>query len=311
MLRMQRSRKPTHATITRFIESLLPLKENDVPRLYHVPRNPRYDAETAVADQLVLSVTPTAGVRKLIGYVPEDSIPASLDSRGPFRPRPPRTLCFLHRPFDLDRRSVRRGTIVLSSHTSFDELLTTGWNTALAARLSMDVERCLCVQGYKGDPERRIGIVGEVAVLRDVLLKRIEEEFGQFELGHDGLSDQIRVIAIMNAFHGDEVNRVLQMAIERGIVHVDGDAPGKHILYLTGQARAGGLEAARALGMTVVCVGHRQAEVWGIRYLGEQLRQSFPGVRVEEIYEDEEPKVKVKKPKAAEEIPKVFAIEES
>ncbi|KAF1842370.1 uncharacterized protein K460DRAFT_370337 [Cucurbitaria berberidis CBS 394.84] len=282
---MQRPKKATHAAISRFIASILPAKENDVPRLYHVPRNPRYDPETAVIEQVVLSVTPTPGVYTLIGY-PHDEPDVELRAPAP-KPhlRPPRTLCFLHRPFTLDRRSVRKGTLVISSHTAFDEVLTVGWNTALAERLGMNVGESLCVQGYKGDPERKIGIVGQVAQHRDLLVGRIQQEFGSTELVQAGLSDEIRVVAIMNAFHEDEVHRVLEMAQRRGWLGLD--TPGKHMLYLTGQPRVGGMQAATALGMTVACVGHRQAEDWGIRFLAAGMRTAFPGVHVQEVYEEE------------------------
>jgi putative NIF3 family GTP cyclohydrolase 1 type 2 len=285
---MQRPKKPTHTAVIRFIATLLPIKENDVPRLYHVPRNPRYDPDTALVDQIVLSVTPTPGVYSLIGHTPGDAY----SDHPSIRPRPPRTLCFLHRPFTLDRRSVRRGTLVLSSHTSFDEVLTVGWNTALAERLQMNVEDSICVQGYKGDPERRIGIVGQVLMVRDMLLRRIRDEFGEAELAYDGLSDEIRAVAIMNAFNEEEVHRVLEIALQRGWAAAEDEAPGKRILYLTGQARVSGLEAAKALGMTVVCVGHRPAEDWGVRYLAAQLRSTFPGVHVEDVYEEEIPRIK-------------------
>ncbi|KAF2823539.1 hypothetical protein CC86DRAFT_69248 [Ophiobolus disseminans] len=293
---MQRPKKPTHVTVTRFIASILPLKENDVPRLYHAPRSPRYDPETAMIDQIVLSVTPTPGVYSHIAHLADEAWVDRVDTA--LRARQPRTLCFLHRPFNLDRRSVRRGTLVLSSHTSFDELLTVGWNIALAERLAMNVNDSVCVQGYKGDPERRIGIVGRVSMSRDLLLSHIKQEFGEAELAHEGLSDEIHAVAIMNAFHEDEVQRVLEMALTHGWAAAEDDAPGKHVLYLTGQARVGGLEAAKALGMTVACVGHRPAEDWGIRHLAAQLRTTFPAVHVEEIYEEEEPRVKqTKEPK--------------
>jgi putative NIF3 family GTP cyclohydrolase 1 type 2 len=165
-----------------------------------------------------------------------------------------------------------------------------GWNEALATRLSMDVEHSFCVKGYKGDAERRIGIVGHVTVFRDVLLNRIKEEIGDFELAHNGVSDEIRAVAIMNAFSEEEVYRVVQMALERGWAEPGDDARGRHILYLTGQPRVSGVEAEKALGMTVACVGHRPAEDWGIRYLATQLRSTFPGLRVEELYEEEVPR---------------------
>ncbi|RMZ72164.1 ngg1p interacting factor 3 nif3 [Pyrenophora seminiperda CCB06] len=291
---MSRPKKPTHTAVTRFFESYLPLKGNDVQRLYHVPRNSRYDPDTAVVEQVVLGVTPTAGVYSLIGYPLHES---TVDATVPFpqvhHPRPPRTLCFLHRPFNLDRRNVRKGTLVLSSHTSFDEVLTVGWNTALAERLGMNIADCLCVQGYKGDPERRIGIVGQASLSLKALSTRIQEEFGVLELAHAGQSDEINVIAIMNAFNEEEVHRVLDMAQTRGLIETGQD--GRHMLYLTGQARVSGLEAAKALGISVACVGHRQAEDWGIRYMAEELRKAFPDIRVEEVYEEDIPVIRAKK----------------
>lgn len=296
---MQRSKKPTHADVSRFIATLLPSKENDVPRLFHVPRNPRYDPETAVVEQIVLSVTPTPGVYSLIGYPLDDTTIGSTVPAPQMYPRPPRTLCFLHRPFNLDRCSVRKGTLVLSSHTSFDEVLTVGWNPVLAERLAMNVAESLCVQGYKGDPDRKIGIVGQVSVLRDLLLHHVKEEFGGTELAHAGSSDQIHVLAIMNAFNEEEVHRVFDMAWERGWILPDDG--GKHVLFLTGQPRVSGMDAATALGMSVACVGHRQAEDWGIRYIATQLRTAFR-TKVEEVYEEEIPIVRPIKEEAAKKL---------
>ncbi|KAJ4384099.1 hypothetical protein N0V86_000944 [Didymella sp. IMI 355093] len=241
---------PTHAAVTRFVASLLPFKENDVPLLYHVPRRRRYDAELAFLDRIVLSITPTPGVYPFIGHTEAY--------------HPPRTVCFLHRPWQLDRRAVRGDTLVLSSHTSFDENLTVGWNPPLAMRLGMSDDNWFCVQGYKGDPTRKIGIVGAVSIQRDTILERIQHEFGQTELIHPGESDEIRVVAIMNAFNEEEVMRVLDMAQEREWVpDASFEARGRHVLYLTGQPRESGMLAATALGLTVACVGHRTTEEWG------------------------------------------------
>jgi putative NIF3 family GTP cyclohydrolase 1 type 2 len=173
-----------------------------------------------------------------------------------------------------------------------------GWNTALAGRLGMDIEHSLCVQGYKGDRDRKIGIVGQVTVPLDALLHGIQEEFGASELAHEGLSEEIRIVAIMNAFSAEEVHRVLDMA--QGRAWIAPDEGGRHILYLTGQPRVSGLDAAKALGMSVACIGHRQAEDWGIRFLADQLRTTYPGVHVEEVYEEEIPVVREKKQSAAQ-----------
>lgn len=276
---------PTHAAVTRFVASHLPFKENDVPLLYHVPRRRRYDAETAFLDRIVLSITPTPGVYPFIGH-----------SEAHY---PPRTLCFLHRPWQLDRRAVRGDTLVLSSHTSFDENLTVGWNPSLAMRLGMRQENWFCVQGYKGDPTRKIGIVSAVSIQLDAILDSIQREFGQTELIHTGQADEIRVVAIMNAFNEEEVMRVLDMAQEREWVpDASFEARGRHVLYLTGQPRESGMLVATALGLTVACVGHRTTEEWGIRFLATALRTAFPNVPVEEVYEAEEPVVRKPKKEA-------------
>lgn len=282
--------RPTHSAITSFISSILPAKPNDVQLLYHVPRQPRYHPEHARVDQIVLSVTPTPGVYDLIGYAPPKD---GVARRGEMAPRLPRSLCFLHRPFTLDRRRVRRGTLVLASHTSFDEVLTVGWNPALAAQLGMDSGSSECVQGYKGDAERKIGIVGQTAVTTGAVEKAIREQFGPFEarlVGSD--EEQIRVVAVMNAFGADEVYRVLELAEQRGWIAAVEQGGGRHVLYLTGQPREGGMAVAKEHGLQVVCVGHRAAEDWGIRHLAERLRNNFPGVDVKEVYEEEEPRVK-------------------
>jgi putative NIF3 family GTP cyclohydrolase 1 type 2 len=293
---MQIQKKPTHAAVGRFIASLLPVKENDVSRLYHVPRNTLYNPDTAVVEQIVLSITPTPGVYSLIGYPINET---NIDPRAPLpitSARPPRTVAFLHRPFTLDRRSVRRGTLIFASHTSFDENLTVGWNPALAERLGMSARESLCVQGYKGDPERKIGIIGQVAASQKALLEQIQSEFGEIEMVQAGLSDEIRVVAIMNAFNDEEVHRVLGMVQEQGWVpDEDSEAQGRHVLYLTGQPRASGLQAAAALGLTVACVGHKTAEEWGIRFLAAGLRMAFPSMHVEEVHEDEIPVIRPKK----------------
>jgi putative NIF3 family GTP cyclohydrolase 1 type 2 len=293
---MQIQKKPTHTAVSRFIASILPVKDNDVSHLYHVPRNTLYNPDTAIVEQIVLSITPTPGVYSLIGY-PLDK--PNIDSKAPLpitNARPPHTVTFLHRPFTLDRRSVRRGALVLASHTSFDENLTVGWNPALAERLGISASESLCVQGYKGDLQRKIGIIGQVAASQEALLGQIQGEFGEIEMVQSGLSDEIRVVAIMNAFNDDEVHRVLGMAQQHGWVpDVTSEEQGKHVLYLTGQPRESGLQVAAALGLTVACVGHKKAEEWGIRYLATGLRAAFPGAHVEEVYEDEIPVIRPKK----------------
>lgn len=278
--------RPTHAAVSQFISNIIPSKTNDVQLLYHVPRHPKYDSNHARVDQIVLSVTPTPGVYKLIGY--EAAERAAQEPAEAAPSRPPRTICFLHRPFTLDRRQVRRGVLVSASHTSFDENLTVGWNTALANQLKMNVVESACVRGYKGDPDRKIGIVGPTSMERSLLETHIKQEFGTVEASYEGASDDIHAVAIMNAFHAEEVHRVLEVARQHGWLSADEQA-GQHLLYLTGQPRESGLATAKEHGLSVVCVGHRAAEDWGIRYLASRLRSAFPVVDIKEVYEEESP----------------------
>lgn len=277
-------KQPTHAELTRFISSFLPPKSNDVSLLYHVPRAAIYNFETAPVQKVVLSVTPTTRIYEAIGQSRNKNGDGTGRSSSQ-KQRIPNTVCFLHRPYHLDRRRVRDDALVLASHTSFDENLTVGWNLALAHRLGLHVDDCLCVQGYKGDDERKMGIIGQTSQILGPLLKGIEEEFGAIEYAQEGLSEEIRVVAIMNAFNPDEVQRVVEMAHGQNWVP-SVEQLGRHVLYLTGQERESGLREAKKLGMTVVCVGHRVAEQWGIEFLGARIRAEYPGVQVKEIYED-------------------------
>jgi putative NIF3 family GTP cyclohydrolase 1 type 2 len=96
----------------------------------------------------------------------------------------------------------------------------------------------------------------------------------------------------MNAFTPAEVERVLDLAAQKGWIEAKEQGGGRHVLYLTGQPRESGMAVAKQYGLQVACVGHRAAEDWGIRYMARRLREHFPGVDVKEVYEEEEPRVR-------------------
>lgn len=186
--------KPTVANISSFIASHLPFpqKENDVPFQYHVPFIPGFQLDLSSVDRVVFSITPTTGFYRAItgqagaeyshkysgvhlhdrgdGQIHDlqtknEIVPRTHSSQASSAP-----LAFLHRPFNLDRHRLPRNATVLASHTGFDELLTVGWNVALAERLGLCVDTTSgsddqtsgikCVKGYKNDAERKIGLVG-------------------------------------------------------------------------------------------------------------------------------------------------------
>ena len=265
---------PSHSQLTDFISTIVPPKALDVNFIYHVPRYQTYTPSTATTTDVILSITPTAGVYTALSALRPRSSP----------------LQFLHRPWALDRRQLPRDALVLASHKAFDEQLTVGWNVALASRLRFAVTpETICVQGYKGDAERKIGLLaptisGSSIQLADAVTSIKAEFDGEGEVFDNG-SSKISVIAIMNAFHPEEVERVIQAIQAAGWTK----SPGR-ILYLTGQVREPGLEAAKAVGMPVVCVGHRACEEWGIKYLAAAIQTTFPRVGVQVILEEEEPR---------------------
>jgi hypothetical protein len=153
--------------------SLLPPAPHHLPILYHTPRR-----SNAPINKLILSVTPTPGV---------------------YAGLTPRTAVFLHRPWALERRRLFVGNLVLTSHQRLDEVLTTGYNLALMDSLGLGSGSGANegaeggstrgrgeIVGYKGDPERKMGVVfpvpeslsgRSVAEWREALAK----EFGGLE----------------------------------------------------------------------------------------------------------------------------------
>lgn len=172
----------------------------------------------------------------------------------------------------------------------------------LARRLGLDVDASMVSQGYKGDAKRKIGIVAPLIggrVDTGVMKKKVLAEFNGdvegcfgFEAeGEEGMSEgSVRAVAIMNAFHPDEVDRVLDAALESGALKSRDDAAS--LLYLTGAVREAGLLYAREKGIKVICVGHRACEEWGIGYLANEIRHRYPALQVSKIYEPEEPREK-------------------
>ncbi|KAI0015111.1 hypothetical protein F4780DRAFT_773768 [Xylariomycetidae sp. FL0641] len=262
---------PSLGTLHAFLRARIPPRARDVPFLYHAPR-PSAPVPSP-SSHVVLAITPTTP-----GFY------ASLSSSSS-------SAAFLHRPWSLDRRRVPRRAAVLASHTGFDAALTVGHNPVLAARLGVVVLAAV-VREFGAPLERAVGFDAPDAADDDE--------------GGTGPETMIEVVAIMNAFRPDEVERVAKAAAqalrdpsntttseEEGEEERDDDDDDdddsccRNVLYLTGAVREPGLQAARDRQMAVVCVGHRVCEEWGIRYLGELLKQTWPAMRVDVVLEDE------------------------
>lgn len=187
-----------------------------------------------------------------------------------------------------------RGSLIHASHKRFDELLTTGWNVPLADRLGLDIENAKCLQGYKQDPERRIGLVAKlrepcsVKDLHSLVMKEFGAGIVAPEDAEIDVEGRIDAVAIMNAFGAEEVIRAVVCATEAGFIADGGHAK---LLYLTGEPKELGLAALKETytGMTAICVGHRPAEEWGISYLGTYLKKRWEDLHIHLVFEDEEP----------------------
>lgn len=303
---------PTHAELITFLQTFLPsqalttttvdrkdgathtITKSDVPFLYHTPRHQSYSPTSQLVSKAIFSITPTPGVYSAYSSRSLQSHSQILRDTNANAS----VVCFLHRPWSLDRRAIPRWAVVLASHVNFDTYLTVGWNVGLAARLGIDVDNARCIQGYKGDSERKIGLVGKLRApaMLSAITDLVRREFaGAGEL-HQHLpeaqtetssvsSTMIETIAIMNAFHAEEVGRVISTAT--ALLQASSDPVGRRVLYLTGAARELGLEAAKAVNMPAFCVGHRACEEWGIRYLTKMTREKWPALDIVEVMEEE------------------------
>ena len=204
--------------------------------------------------------------------------------------------------------SSQHGTLVLKSHTSFDEVLTTGWNEAFADAIGVRQDGRVCLAGYKNNPDRRIGLLGRMRVpaLAETYAERISQAFG----GHDaillpesGTEDEateaqsahdtlVDVLVSLNAFTPEVLTRVVSEVETLG-------SSASRTIAVTGAIREPGMEEARRLGLSVVAVGHKRCEDWGIRYLIERAKARYPSMQVQWVDEEELPPP----PKPAKSVP--------
>ena len=246
----------SHAAILSWFQTQLPNQDEEKDSLiYHLPVRPQapYKPEKFGASTAILSLTPTEGVYEHLKQDPQS-----------------RKIVFLHRPWGLDRFRIPRGTLVLQSHQRFDEMYTTGYNVSFALKHNVNFDTVSCMKGYKGDPERRIGLLGELKVVTSLakFLLEVDHDFEGIEtlaLGED-LTQPIRAIASLNAFDADIIERV-----RAGLEGI----PCEQILCITGAAREAGMLAAKECGLQVICVGHRRSEIWGIRHLARKMQEDL------------------------------------
>lgn len=256
----------------------------------------------------------------------------------------PRSAVFLHRPWGVERSRLGQGNLVLTSHQRLDEVLTTGYNLALMDSLGLGSGSGLRsgeergeIIGYKGDPERKMGVVVQVPeelsgrTIED-WKKALSEQFDGLE--GDNFSDLVsptspegekeddrprelprpRFIACMNAFEPVIMDRLFRVISHptataenpndtplystRALQEIDPS----EVFYITGEPRPLGTEKAKKIRLPTVFVGHNRSEVWAIRWLAEQAREKLgKGWEVVVVDEPEVERPKPVKPKGGSE----------
>jgi len=191
---------------------------------------------------------------------------------------------FLHRPWGLDRARLPKTMSVLSSHRTFDEQLTTGWNLLLAKKLKFQYETLVCLVGYKSEPERTIGLVGKLNVDQPLaeVQKTIAQEAGQAEAWSAesiDLTAKVRAICLMYAFGADEVRRAYESAVKAQFID---EGRFEQLIYVTGELREEGIQALKLSfpGMTALCVGHEKSVEFGLSLISQELQRSRKDYRV-------------------------------
>lgn len=167
---------------------------------------------------------------------------------------------FLHRPWKLEAR-LAPDIGVAAYHLAFDERLTLGFNNRLADVLEMSA---LEVVGEKEG--RPIGMLGEIPTQSMVsYCSGLNEIFGGRDKVLAGVSGEVKRVAVVGAMTDALVR-------EAALRKVD--------LYITGQLRQPAEAAVKETGISVVAVGHRRCEEWGLRALSGVLRDRYSKLQV-------------------------------
>ncbi|QIR35813.1 NGG1p interacting factor NIF3 [Tolypothrix sp. PCC 7910] len=177
-------------------------------------------------------------------------------------------ILFLHRPWNLELKKVPAQLGIISYHLPFDENLTVGFNPRLAQVLQMSN---LEVLGKKEN--RAIGMIGNIQTQSFLeLCSFITQTFGKPEQVLPSVNSDIKRIAVVGAM----TDLLVREAAKRG-----GD------VYITGQFRQPAKAAIQETQISVITVGHRRSELWGLRSLSEVLQERWSRLEVF-IYNDSE-----------------------
>lgn len=179
---------------------------------------------------------------------------------------------WMHRPWSLDLKQWPADVGVVYHHLPFDEHLTTGYNQRLAAGFApgsapepLGFKQALTADGTLL-PQRPIGMLLNTQTRNIAEWERWSVgQFGGYDRVAAGRQEHPGRVAVVGAMN----NALIREAARRGAG-----------LYLTGQYRPSAQEAVEETGLTVIAVGHRRSEEWGLRSLANLLREIQPALMV-------------------------------
>lgn len=163
---------------------------------------------------------------------------------------------FLHRPWKLQPHQLAPDVGVVAYHLAFDQRLTLSFNPRLAEVLGMSGVEVL------GEKEgREIGMLGEIPAQNFAsYCCYLEEVFGGQDEALAGVQSEVKRVAVVGAM----TDALIREAASRGVD-----------IYITGQLRQPAQAAVLETGISVVGVGHRRCEQWGLRALAGVLRERW------------------------------------
>lgn len=172
---------------------------------------------------------------------------------------------FLHRPWKLQPDKLPPHIGVISYHLVFDERLTLGFNLRLAEVLGLSN---LEVLGYKEG--RAIGMIGNIRSQSfESCCDRVRDIFGGLDAARSLQPELLEAETLRVAIVGAMNDSLVREAAARGAQ-----------VYITGQLRLPAELAVAETGMGTIAVGHRRAELWGLRALAGVLRERWADLEV-------------------------------
>ncbi|MEZ0539003.1 Nif3-like dinuclear metal center hexameric protein [Fibrella arboris] len=178
---------------------------------------------------------------------------------------------WMHRPWQLDLKSLPVDVGVVTHHLPFDESLTMGYNRPLATTLGL---LSLDELGYKQQadesgillPKRAIGMIGNVPErTHDEWINLINAQFRGYDRVEAGANRSYKRVAVVGAM----TDTLIREAHAHGVE-----------LYLTGAYRKAAQSAIAETGMSVMAIGHQRTEEWGLRALGNRVQERWPALEV-------------------------------